>query len=509
MDRSLVKKHLLILLILTVLIRGVMFISYPMGGQGEGQGYQHYAIAKILAGDWQIGNLRHAPGYTLFNAPISAIGDMFGRFDERVELLFQLVLSSAIPFLFYDILRSRHTPRAAFVVAILSLIEPFSLQWAHYYTPVWLIALCLVWALWLLHHAERRRSWRQVLLAGLVTGFGVLGRWNYAPIAIGLGFLLLFVRQEGFRRRVYHFALFGVSAVMSVLLVHITVQVPATGVWNFSCISGINMLENLNANGLVILAKNGPASERFLRLGNLPALESDETGENWGMWFSSIFHYWQTPGSWAGDALREEFIHQNANLEHTPFKNAQQLSSLLYYYLGPCETDNLQRDVFFETIRANFTEWLSRLPSNFFSYLDAPISIDIMTNPRDMIFPPASSLLFDYESGFLGFARATEPRFLHFTGQWVWRPGVVLFTALWAPLNSLRYLLIPALVWALFTHRRIYTAIAILLLFNVFLLTTFNTPEPRIYAIVYPLGPVLVGGLLVAVWERLRPILRR
>ena len=29
-----VRRHLVILLVLTLLIRGVMFISYPMGGQG-------------------------------------------------------------------------------------------------------------------------------------------------------------------------------------------------------------------------------------------------------------------------------------------------------------------------------------------------------------------------------------------------------------------------------------------------------------------------------------------
>ncbi len=37
-----------------------------------------------------------------------------------------------------------------------------------------------------------------------------------------------------------------------------------------------------------------------------------------------------------------------------------------------------------------------------------------------------------------------------------------------------------------------------------------HLPEPhdvRIYAIVYPLGPVLVGGLLVALWERLRRLM--
>ena len=155
-----VKRHLVILLVLTVLIRGVMFISYPMGGQDEQQGYHRYVVSKVLAGELQIGNLRYGPGYPLFIAPVSALGDRFGRFDDRIELLFQVALSSLIPFLLYDILRSRHSPRAAFVVAILSLIDPFSLQWAHFYTAVWLVALCLVLALWFLHHAERRHSWR-------------------------------------------------------------------------------------------------------------------------------------------------------------------------------------------------------------------------------------------------------------------------------------------------------------------------------------------------------------
>ena len=503
-----VKRHLLILLFLTVLIRGVMFVSYPLGGQDEGQGFYRYNIAQFLAGDWQIGNLRYGPGYTLLIAPISAIGDLFGRFDERIELLFQVVLSSTIPFLLYDILRTRHSPRAAFIVAILSLADPFGLQWAHFSLPVWLVALCLVFSLWLLHHAERRRSWRLVVAAGLVTGFGVLGRWNYAPVVLGLGCLLLFIRQRGWRLRLQQFMIFGLSAVLVVILVHVSVQVPATGVWNFSCISGINMLELLNAYNIVISAENGPASEQFLRLGNLPALEGDETGQNWGMWFNTMFHYWQTPGSWAGDAQRESFIQQSVNLESASFKNAQQLSSLLYYYLGPCETDRLQRAVFFETIRVNFTGWLLGIPSNIISYLDAPISTDL-TFPPALFFPPPHSIDFSNEGGVLGFSRAIEPQYLHYTGQWVWRPGIEIFNALWAPINSLRYLLIPALVWSLFTRRRIYRAMAFLLMSYVIMLSTFDSPEPRIYAIVYPLGPVLVGGFLLAVWERWWPALQR
>ena len=64
------------------------------------------------------------------------------------------------------------------------------------------------------------------------------------------------------------------------------------------------------------------------------------------------------------------------------------------------------------------------------------------------------------------------------------------------------------MVWALFTRRRVYMAVAFLLLLYVIVISTVDSPpEPRIYAIMYPLGPLLVGGLLVAVWERLRRVM--
>ncbi len=493
---------------LTVLIRGVMFISYPMGGQGEGQGYQRYAVAKILAGDWQIGNLRYAPGYTLFIAPISAIGDLFGRFDERVELLFQLLLSSAIPFLLYDILRSRHSSQAAFFVAILSLIEPFSLQWAHFYTAVWLVALCLVLALWLLHHAERRRSWRLVVVAGLVTGFGVLGRWNYAPVAVGLGCLLLFVEPDGFRHRLRQIMLFSVSAVMLVLLVHVTVQVPATGVWNFSCISAINMMEAVQKAGLTLHEDNGPNSRRLLHLSSLGPLPQHETASgDYPLWFADILPLWQTPGTWASDDARDNFLNpgESETLLYETNENINLLIDWLFFYLGPCELDSLLRGVFFETAIAEPLRWLLGIPANAWQLLQPPLT---MGEYPDYSLPPTWSLTYEDDGSRLGFQRAFG-RWDHYTGQWIWRPGIELFTSLWGPLNALRFLVFPALVWALFTRRRFYSAIAFLLLLYVTVLAAVDYPELRIYAIMYPLGPVLVGGLLVAVWERLRPILGR
>ncbi len=501
-----VKRHLVILLVLTVLIRGVMFISYPMGGQDEQQGYHRYVVSKVLAGELQIGNLRYGPGYPLFIAPVSALGDRFGRFDDRIELLFQVALSSLIPFLLYDILRSRHSPRAAFVVAILSLIDPFSLQWAHFYTAVWLVALCLVLALWLLHHAERRRSWRLVVVAGLVTGFGVLGRWNYAPVAVGLGCLLLFVEPDGFRHRLRQIMLFSVSAIVLVLLVHVTVQVPATGVWNFSCISAISMIEATRSAGLTLHVDHGPNSKRLLHLiglGQTSQLESPTAVK--AAWYSDVFPLWQTPGTWLTDAERDAFLNQNEpeNLLTETQGDINALTSPLLFYIGPCELDQLLRTVFFETVFAEPLPWLLSIPANAWRLLQPPI---MMGEFPDYTLPPARSLTYEDDGGRLGFQQAFG-RWDHYTGQWVWWPGIELFTSLWGPLNALRFLAFPALVWALFTRRRFYSAIAFLLLLYISVLAAIDYPEPRIYAIVYPLGPLLVGGLLVTLWERLRRLM--
>ena len=498
-----IRRHLFILIALTVLIRGVMFISYPLGGQDEGQGYHRYAVSKVVAGDLQIGNLRHAPGYPLFIAPISAIAELFGRFDERVVLLFQVVLSATIPFLLYDIIRKRHSPRAAFIIALLCTIEPFSLQWAHFSQPVWLVAICLVFALWLLHYADEQRSWQLVVLAGLVTGYGVLVRWNYAPVAAAIGVLLLFARSEELRNRVRRFALFGTSGLLLVLGVHFLVQVPVTGVWDLSCISAANLIETVTGNRLRVAGANGPDSRRFLLLSSFKPLPLNETTMSAHQVLSAdAFSFWQTPGPWASLEEREIFLSQGATENSMDFTSGNSLQTevnRLIYYLGPCEVERLLRGVFFETVLAQPWEWLRILPEKVLLWLQPSLQMGEYPN---LTLPSEHSLTYSGD-WMLGFQRAFG-RWDHYTGQWVWRPGIEIFTSLWAPLNALRFLVFPALVWALFTRRRIYTATAFLLLLYVFVLAFVDAPESRIYAIVYPLGPVLVGGLLVAAWERLR-----
>ena len=183
-----------------------------------------------------------------------------------------------------------------------------------------------------------------------------------------------------------------------------------------------------------------------------------------------------------------------------------QLAGWLFLYLGPCETDQLLRRVFFEAVYAQTLPWLLNIPANAWRYLRPPIT---MGEFPAFTVPHADSLRYEGDGGIPGFRRAHQQQWQQYNGHWVWRPGIEIFTWFWAPLNALRFLVYPAIVWALFTKRRVYTACAFLLLLYVLVMGAIDYPEPRIYAIVYPLGPVLVGGFLAAVWERWRPALRR
>ena len=491
-----------------------MFISYPIGGQDEYQGVQRYTVNRILDGELQIGSLRYPPGYALTITPFALLGELFGRFDERVILLAQIALSSLIPFLLYDIFRTRHSPQAAFLISLVSLFDPFGLQWAHFSLPVWMVALCLVLALWLLHHAERRREWWLFIVAGLVAGWGVLGRWNFSLLVAGLGCLLLFSAVIRFRQRLMQVFTFGFSSIFIIFLVHIIIQVPSTGVWNLSCILGFSLTEMLMDAHIEIRAINGPNSERFLAFTTLAPLPENlsKKGFHGGyrIFFADNFPNWTIPGPWAKIEDREAYLAQSKS--DTPATSDPvtifKTMTWLYYYLGPCEADQLLQGVYIETVPASPLRMLNSMFKNSFELLQPPIKM--MTHEISYYsLPHADSIKYKRLGGILGFVRAVGQVYLHYNGQWVWRPGIEVFTAIWTPLNLLRILIFPALIWALFTRRRIYTATAFLLVLYLVAIAVIVFPQERIYAIVYPLGPVLVGGLLVAVWERLRPILGR
>ena len=510
-----VKRHLLILLVLTVLIRGVMFISYPMGGQDEAQGNQRYAVNRVQEGELQFGYLRYPPGYPLTIAPFALLGELFGRFDERIVLLAQIALSSLIPFLLYDIFRSRQSPKAAFIISLVSLIDPFGLQWAHFSLPVWLVALCLVGTLWLLHHAERRRDWRLLILAGLVAGWGVLGRWNFAALVAGMGAIVFFISTGRLIHRLLRLITFGISCLLIIFIMHLTIQVPSTGVWNLNCLSGFTLVEGLLASKVAIRANNGPNSARLLALTTLPPLPHNLREVGYGgtyrIFFADNFPNWVNPGPWSTPEDRAAFLSQTPAeiTEMSDYSNVQAMT-WIYYYLGPCEANDLMQDVYFETAIAAPLRVISQIPRIATKMLWPPLQM--VTNDTDYYYyslPPSDTIEFTRVGGVLGFERAMRQDFFFYNGHWVWRPGIEIFSHIWAPLGLMRALVFPALIWAIFTRNRIYTVTAFLLVLYLIVVSLIVWPQQRIYAIAYPLGPVLVGGFLLAVWEKLTAVVQR
>ena len=45
------RRHLLVLLVITLLVRGAMMISYPLSGRDDNQSAQNYLIGEVLRGN--------------------------------------------------------------------------------------------------------------------------------------------------------------------------------------------------------------------------------------------------------------------------------------------------------------------------------------------------------------------------------------------------------------------------------------------------------------------------
>lgn len=487
-----VKRHLLILLLVTVVTRGLLFISYPPGGTDDDQAFARYQIAQLVDGDLLVGNLRYHTGYPLAIAPAAAFAGLFGRFDERVVLLVQTALAALIPFLVYDSLRLLGRPlREAFIVALVVALDPFGLQWAHFWLPNWLIALCLVAALWCVARglaSNRLLPWTAA--AGLLCGLAVLARINLAPVIAVLGLSFLALGALTWRRRLAMLATLGAVSVGTLALYMAAIHYPSTGTWSLSCYTGTNLLVSVYGKGFPLTADNGPATQHLLDLLTLaPPREIAFTSE--------IYPRWSEPGSWATPEEYAAFINQ-------PYgQRAAQLETVwpgnLFYYLGPCATDDLLLAVHNEAVARDPLRWLVSIPVDVFNMLTQRQLPGLFW---PWYLPHYDTLTFS-GSGTLGFYRADGGGF--YSGQVVWRPGIWLFSQLFDAWNAFKWLAPLAVVWALLARRWYYTVSALLLLVFLALLSVFGNPAARLYAPVYPLTAIVIGGLLAALLARLRP----
>ena len=285
-------------------------------------------------------------------------------------------------------------------------------------------------------------------------------------------------------KRLLMFATLGVTSALMLVLYMILIQHPSTGTWEFSCISGINMLEGIADKGMTFKPENGAATTQYLDFESRFSAHEIE-------WTRDTYPKWRFNTPFATPAELEAF-NNNTIKQGVPVTNTN-----LIYFLGPCAADSLMHSVFIESIRA---EPLRYVLGTLRVTAEEIVQLRTQDDPRYL--PAPDQLTPTGSRNILGFERVKG---WEYTGEWVWMPGVWLFSTLFPIWNLVKWLTPLALIWALLHGDWFYRAIAVILVSGATITAMVEAPEARIYSWMYPLAPILIGGLVAALlrrWER-------
>ncbi|MDX2160153.1 MAG: glycosyltransferase family 39 protein [bacterium] len=479
------RRHLFLLLVLTVLVRGWLYFSYPLRVSDDNQAGQLYLVDQLLEGNLLIGNLRFQTGYPLLIAPVIGAARLFGNIDGRLVLIVQIAVSSLIPFMVYDLMRVRFSPRAALIVALTVLLDPFGLQAPHYWLPEWLIAFLLVLALWLIDHALKATRRRTMLfgLSGLALGFAGLARFNFLPLILLIGAYVLLTGRAAWRERLSRTGtMLGIVGGVIALYV-VSIHYPSTGTWTLNCIGGVSLLESVHEKGQPIRAENGERTREYLRLLSIPSTADLP-------FTAATYPLWRIPGTWVTDAERTSFLAREP--VNVPVVTSIVFPGSLYFHLGPCAVDDLLQDVALEAIAADPLQFMRGIADWTWRIL-----VQDSSKGRTLLLPTYEQLRFE-SVGFLNFARATGQ---DFTGELVWEPGIRAFSHLYPLWNLIKWLTPLALVFAFWKGDDLARLTGVLILAQAVTLAVVDLPEPRIYGAAYPLYSFLIGLLLARMAE--------
>ena len=487
------RRHWLALLLATLLVQGILYLSYPLGtvNRDDNQAAQTYMMGELAEGNLLIGNIRYNTGYAFVMSPIWSLTRALGRLGDRAFLLLQMAAYSAIPFLVYDMLRRRFDRRCALITALVVLLDPFALQWAHLLLPGWLVALTAVGALWLAQLAwlaAPRRRYTLFAIAAVGLGIMCLARLNFAPLIAIFGASVFLWRHIPLRQRLALFALVGALSGGILGAYTLLIHAPSTGVTSLSCISAFRSVQSLHEKGIYPRASNGPHSAQYAGLLALPSANPRDDYLD-----SAKFALWRIPDSWLGAAEQEAFL---AGQPGQISENiATDFPADLYWYLGPCPVDGLLAGLLWEAVAADPWQFLRGVLHTTLSSL--------LQNPAEarfdyMYLDRIETVTWRGENR-LGF-QAAESKL--YNGHRLWRPGTTLFSLLFTPWNAIKFLTPLALLAALWRRDWLLTSAAAMLLTCLIFLAAFSGNEPRYYAIVAPLYSILIGWFLAQLVSR-------
>ena len=486
-------RHLSLLLTLTLLIQGAMYLSYPLPSTNtdDNQSAQSYLIGDLLSGNLLIGNVRYNTGYAFVMAPARALTRTLGRLDDRAFLLVQMLAYSAIPFMVYDMIGRRFDRRTAIITALVVLADPFGLQWAHFRLPEWLIALVTVWALWLAQLAwsatDHRRRLKLATLAAIGLGLMTIARLNYAPLVAVFGGSFLLWRHITARQRLSLFALVGLLGAGMLVGYILLIQIPSTGGGRLSCTTGTTLLSAAHLKGLPLLASNGPQSAYYAELLTL----KDEQGATIK---PGRYQYWRIPGPWVSEAAREAFFAQPIGEPEEEIRIY--FPAELFSYMGPCPLDGLLFDVALEAIALNPAKYALESLRAVFNML--------ILHPTELAFPSQylespQDISFSGDGAF-GIYRAESDLY---NGHRVWKPGIVIFSRLFPLINLLKLLTPFAIIAACWKRDWLLLSTAALYVVSLAAIATAAIAEPRYFAMVAPLASMILGWFLAHILWRL------
>ena len=155
-------------------------------------------------------------------------------------------------------------------------------------------------------------------------------------------------------------------------------------------------------------------------------------------------------GAWAGG----NELSPNCDEDKVSTRSYFVLVSWLYYYLGPCDNRSTKCLMRFTTIRASLGPGYSYVLEEIWQYLQAPLTGYLTQISHCHPRIPSS---YQRAGGILGFERAVGALGFYYTGHWVWRPGIDLFTFLLGAAERAAFSRLSRR-WsgALFTRWRVY-----------------------------------------------------
>jgi len=477
-------KSWVILISSVVLIKSIMFISYPFGGFDDDQQYQRHMIGQISEGNLNIGNIRYNTGYVFFIAPVEVMTSNFGSFSDRIVLLFQLGVSALVPLCVFDILQHYLSKKRALFIAFLITIYPFGLQWAHFQLPVWLVPVYFIIALWFIYRAfQSERPYLWFSGAALLLGFAVITRINIIPVVASIGIGILLFSDLSWKKRLGGFFIIGIVSLSVLVSYLVLIHYPSTNTLTPSCISGTNLIIGANEKQVPLQTSNGVASQYYAELLTL-------TSDIERTFYQDSYPLWQITGPWVSPNETTDFLAQPIGDPESDIKIS--FPANLIYYLGPCETDQLLRDVYTEAILQN--------PLRFMvGWAETVVRILIQTpfsNLADNQYLPKPQEIIIAETYSFGFVSAMGD---FYNGQTIWLPGVYLYSALYNLTGWITIFAPFGLVWALFFQKNwFYRMIALMLVVGTVSLSLIAIIQPRIYASLWVLYAIMIFGFIDA-----------